>query len=322
MWQYLVRRVLGGLLVLWLVSLFVFIVIRALPGDVLLVLLQEAGHVPEEQMQAARAELGLDDPAPLAYLKWMGGALRGDLGESLYQTGVPVSERLGKAVIPTLQLAVMASMIGVPLSISIGMLAGLRQDTWLDYPVRLVAIAALAVPNFVFALLMLMFFSRQFQYAPPFGWVNLWEDPWKNLGILWMPVLISGLTVSGTLTRMTRSQVIEVMRQDYVRTARAKGLAGRTVISRHIMRNALISVTTILGFSLIAMFSGSVIMEQLFAIPGVGRLTLQSIQVRDYTQIMANTMFYATIVVVANLLIDLMYSVIDPRVHLGARQSA
>jgi len=316
MWAYLTRRLIGAALVVWMVSVFVFTAVRALPGDAVLVKIGESGRITEAQLAQARSELGLDDPVLIAYGKWAAGFLRGDLGTSVIQEGEPVAKRIRDALIPTAELGILSAAIGLPLAIALGAVSGLRQDTWLDYPLRLLAIISLSVPNFVVAIALLTFLSRQFGYAPPFGWVDPWEDPRRNLEILLLPVVISGFAVSGTLMRMTRSAVLEVMRQDYVRTARAKGLASRDVIWRHILRNALISVTTLLGLSIVFMLSGSVIMEVLFAIPGVGRLTLTAIQQRDYTQIMGNTMFFAVVVVASNLLVDLLYGVIDPRVHL------
>jgi peptide/nickel transport system permease protein len=314
MWKYIARRLLGAALVLWLVSLFVFITIRALPGDALLVKLGEAGKLPEEKMAAAREEMGLNDPVTVAYVKWITGFVRGDAGESLIYDGQSVGGRIKSSLPPSIELAILASIISVPLSIGLGAVAALRQDTWADYPVRMLAVAGISVPNFVIATVLLTFTSRELGYVPPFGWVNIWEDPLKNLEQVYMPVAILGFTLSGTLMRMTRSQILEVMRQDYVRTARAKGLAFGAVFSRHIMRNAMISVSTLLGLQLIFLISGSLIMEIIFAIPGMGRLTLTAIRDRDYPQIMANTMFFAAAVVMANLLTDLFYGVLDPRV--------
>jgi len=315
-WRYVVRRAVGAAIVLWLVSIFVFVAVRALPGDAVLVKIGESGRISEAQLDAARRELGLDDPVMIAYAKWAGGFVRGDLGDSVIQEGMSVNSRIRKALTPTLELSLLSAAIGLPLAIGLGVISGLRQDTWLDYPLRLAAILSLSVPNFVIAVSALTFLSRRFAYAPPFGWVDLWDDPLHNLEILLLPVLISGFSVSGTLMRMTRSSVLEVMRQDYVRTARAKGLAARDVIWRHILRNALISVTTLLGITVAFMLSGSVIMEVIFAIPGVGRLTLTAIQQRDYTQIMGNTMFFAAVVLISNLAVDMLYGVIDPRVKL------
>jgi peptide/nickel transport system permease protein len=314
MWKYVVRRVFGAVLVLWLVSLIVFTTIRALPGDALLVKLGEAGQLSEEDAAAARAELGLDDSLPVAYVKWATSFVLLDPGNSLIYEDTSVATRIKDALPPTLELGIFATLIGLPFALGLGAIAALRQDTWLDYPVRLVAVAGISIPSFVLATAILMFTARQWSYAPPFGWVNFWEDPLKNLEQVYIPVAILGFGFSATTMRMTRSAVLEVMRQDYVRTARAKGLAARDVFSRHIMRNALISVATLVGLQVVFLFSGSLILEIIFAIPGVGRLTITAIRERDYPQVMANTMFFATIMVTMNLIVDLFYGVLDPRV--------
>lgn len=314
MWRYVVRRVVGAVIVLWLVSLIVFVTIRALPGDALLVKLGEAGQLSEEDTAIARAELGLDQPLPVAYVKWATSFLLFDPGNSLIYENVSVATRIKDALPATLELGILATMVGLPFALGLGALAALRQDTWLDYPVRLVAVAGISVPSFVIATVVLMVTSRQWGYAPPFGWVNFWEDPLKNLEQVYIPVAILAFGFSATTMRMTRSAVLEVMRQDYVRTATAKGLAARAVFSRHIMRNAMISVATLVGIQIVFLFSGALILEIIFAIPGVGRLTITAIRERDYPQVMANTMFFATIVVTMNLLVDLLYGVLDPRV--------
>ena len=314
MWRYVVRRVVGAVLVLWLVSLIVFVTIRALPGDALLVKLGEAGQLSEEDTAVAREALGLNDALPVAYVKWATSFLLLDPGNSLIYENVSVATRIKDALPATLELGILATMVGLPFALGLGALAALRQDTWLDYPVRLVAVAGISIPSFVIGTVVLMVTSRQWGYAPPFGWVNFWEDPLKNLEQVYIPVAILAFGFSATTMRMTRSAVLEVMRQDYVRTATAKGLAARAVFSRHIMRNAMISVATLVGIQIVFLFSGALILEIIFAIPGVGRLTITAIRERDYPQVMANTMFFATIVVTMNLLVDLLYGVLDPRV--------
>lgn len=314
MWRYLVRRLIGAFFVLWLVSIFVFVMVRALPGDAVLVQLGEAGRISPEKMEEARERLGLNDPAIVAYVKWAGGMLQGDLGTSFIHEGVSVRSRIVSALGPTIEISLAAAALGLPFALGLGALAALRQDTFFDYPVRMLAVLGISVPNFVLATATLTFLAVQFNYAPRFGWVSLWEDPLRNLQLIYLPVLLTAFTFSGTLMRMMRSAILEVMRQDYVRTAHAKGLSPWRVFSLHTARNALISVTTLLGFQIITMFSGSVIIENIFSIPGIGRLALQSIANRDYPQIMGNTMFFATLVVFSNLLVDLLYAVLDPRV--------
>lgn len=318
MWPYIARRLVGAVVVLWFVSIFVFTAIRALPGDAVLMSLFAEGRgtaVSDEAIERAREELGLNEPLLLAYVDWAGGFLRGDLGQSLVDNQASVAGRIADALGPTVELAVLAALIGVPLAVSLGTVSAVRQDTWLDYPLRMVAVAAISVPSFVVATALITVLSRYWGYAPTFGWVSIWEDPLSNLEIMYMPALILAFNLSGTLTRITRSAVLEVIREDYVRTAHAKGLGYSAVLRRHIVRNALISVVTLLGIQLVFLLSGSLILEVIFALPGVGRLTLTAIQQRDYPQIMANTMFFATAVIFMNLLVDLLYGVLDPRVR-------
>ena len=315
MWRYIVRRLVGSGVVLFLVSIIVFTTVRALPGDTLLVKLGEAGQLTPEQEVVARAELGLDDPLFVAYGKWAAGLLRADLGNSLILEDTGVVTRILDALSPTVELAVLSALVGLPLALGLGSISALKQDTVFDYPLRVVAVAGISIPNFVLATALLVFLSRQFHYAPPFGWVDFWDDPLQNLEQVYLPVIILGFGFSATVMRITRSAVLEVMRQDFVRTARAKGLQGSAVFSRHIMRNALVSVITLVGVQVVFLLSGSLILEIIFAIPGLGRLTLTAIQQRDYPQIMANTMFFATMMVMSNLFVDLLYGVLDPRVR-------
>lgn len=317
MWRYVVRRLIGAALVLWLVSVFVFVVIRALPGDAVLSALTEGGRgvaISQEELEKAREALGLNEPIVVAYVKWAGGFVTGDLGTSLIDRDAEVSTRIVKALNPTIELAMLAALIGLPVALGLGIVSAVKQDTVFDYPLRVLAIVGISVPSFVLATALLTFTSITFGYAPTFGWVPLWEDPARNLGLLYMPALILAFNFSGTVTRMTRSAVLEVIREDYVRTAHSKGLAFSVVLRRHILRNAMISVTTLVGLQLVFLLSGSLILEVIFALPGVGQLTLTAIQQRDYPQVMANTMFFATAVVTMNLIVDLAYGVLDPRV--------
>jgi len=314
MWQYVVRRLVGSAVVLFIVSVFVFTTIRALPGDTLLVKLREAGQLSPEQEAIARAELGPDDPLLVAYGKWAKGFLTFDLGNSLIQENTGVVTRIKNALVPTLELGILGALVGLPFAIGLGAVSAIKQDTWLDYPLRMVAVAGISVPSFVLATAILALSARWWNYAPPFGWVDFWESPLTNLEQVYIPVFILAFGFSSTTMRITRSAVLEVMRQDFVRTARAKGLKPSSVFTSHIMRNALVSVTTLVGVQVVFLFSGSLILEIIFAIPGVGRLTLTAINQRDYPQIMANTMFFATLLVTSNLIVDLLYGVLDPRV--------
>jgi len=311
---YIARRVVQGLLVLWLVSFAVFSLVRILPGDAVLMQLDAAAAPTPEQLARARQELGLDRPFLEQYRTWMSGVAHGDLGRSLI-TRRPVTQELAKRISLTTHLAVMSMMVALLIALPIGVLAAVRQDTGADYVGRLGAILGLSLPDFWLATVAITFLAIWFHWIPPIGFAPIWQDPARNLSQLLIPAVIIGARLAAVSMRMTRSSLLEVLRQDYVVTARAKGARERTVIVRHALKNAFIPVVTIIGQQFSVLLGGTVIVEFIFLQPGVGSLLLDAVLLRDYTIIQGAVLFFAVVIVAMNLLVDLSYSWLDPRIR-------
>ena len=314
MWNYIARRVLQGLLVLFLVTFLVFSLVRILPGDAILMQLDQAAAPTPENLEKARQELGLDRPFLEQYRTWMGGVLQGDLGYSLTSRR-PVSQELLKRVSLTSHLAVLSLLIALLIALPIGVLSAVRQDTVADYCARLFAILGLSLPDFWLATVVITFLAIWFRWIPPIGFAPIWVDPARNLSQLLIPAVIIGARLAAVSMRMTRSSLLEVLRQDYIRTARAKGLRERAVIVGHAFKNAFIPVVTIIGQQFSVLLGGTVIVEFIFLQPGVGSLMLDAVQLRDYTLIQGAVLFFATVIVVMNLLVDVSYAWLDPRIR-------
>lgn len=314
MGNYIARRILQGLLVLFLVSFLVFALVRILPGDAILMQLDQAAAPTPENLEKARQELGLDRPFLEQYHTWMAGVLRGDLGYSLTSRR-PVSQELLKRVSLTSHLAVMSLLIALLIALPIGVLSAVRQDTVADYLARLFAILGLSLPDFWLATVVITFLAIWFRWIPPIGFAPIWVDPARNLSQLLIPAAIIGARLAAVSMRMTRSSLLEVLRQDYIRTARAKGLRERAVIVGHAFKNAFIPVVTIIGQQFSVLLGGTVIVEFIFLQPGVGSLMLDAVLLRDYTLIQGAVLFFATVIVVMNLLVDLSYAWLDPRIR-------
>ena len=314
MGNYIARRILQGLLVLVLVSFLVFALVRILPGDAILMQLDQAAAPTPENLEKARQELGLDRPFLEQYRTWMGGVLQGDLGYSLTSRR-PVSQELLKRVSLTSHLAVLSLLIALLIALPIGVLSAVRQDTVADYLGRLFAILGLSLPDFWLATVVITFLAIWFRWIPPIGFAPIWVDPARNLSQLLIPAVIIGARLAAVSMRMTRSSLLEVLRQDYIRTARAKGLRERAVIVGHAFKNAFIPVVTIIGQQFSVLLGGTVIVEFIFLQPGVGSLMLDAVQLRDYTLIQGAVLFFATVIVVMNLLVDLSYAWLDPRIR-------
>src|SRR5499427_8912828 len=304
---YVARRIGQGLLVLWLVSFAAFSLVRILPGDAVLMQLDAAAAPTPEQLARARQELGLDRPFLEQYRTWMSGVAHGDLGRSLI-TRRPVTQELTKRISLTTHLAVMSMIVALLIALPIGVLAAVRQDTAADYVGRLGAILGLSLPDFWLATVTITFLAIWFQWIPPIGFAPIWEDPGRNLSQLLIPALIIGARLAAVSMRMTRSSLLEVLRQDYITTARAKGNREQTVIVRHALKNAFIPVVTIIGQQFSVLLGGTVIVEFIFLQPGVGSLMLDAVLLRDYTLIQGTVLFFATVIVVMNLLVDLSYA--------------
>jgi peptide/nickel transport system permease protein len=297
--------------VLWGVGTFVFVLVRLLPGDAITTLLEDSQNVSD--VEALRHELGLDEPLPIQYLHWMANAVRFDFGDSLLSRR-PVLSELRRTVPVTTELAVFAVVITMIVAVPGGALAAAKQDSVWDYLARMFAVAFLATPNFWLATMVLVLPAYWWGWVPPLQYRPLLDDPGANLQQFLLPSLILGISSAAVSLRMMRSQMLEVLRQDYIRTAWAKGLVRQRVMVRHALRNALIPVITLFGNEFGRLLGGTVIIETIFGLPGVGRLTAEAIFKRDYPQVEANVLFFAVVFVFLNLLIDLLYSVIDPRV--------
>jgi peptide/nickel transport system permease protein len=313
---YIVRRVLLAVPILFLVSLVTFTLMRIIPGDVVSILYQDSSLSPA-QIADVRHKLGMDQPAYLQYLEWIGGILRLDAGESLW-TRRPVLQEIALRLPVTLELALLAFVGQLVIAIPLGVLAATNQDKPQDQIARLLAVVTAATPDFWIATMALVVLVSVFGWIPPLGGITpFFEDPLHNLQQFVLPALILGLTGAASLTRYMRNQLLEVIRQDYIRTAFAKGLTTQRVWYGHAMRNALIPVVTIAGSQLGYLLGGTVIIENIFSLPGIGQLTLSAIQHRDITQLEINVLFIAFVFVTVNLLVDLSYAWLDPRIRFS-----
>jgi peptide/nickel transport system permease protein len=314
MHKYVLRRLLLALPVLVLSSLIVFGLMRVMPGDALTVLMGESGNVGEKELAKLRRDLGLDRPYHEQYAIWLWQMVSLNPGDSIF-TNEPIPVSLRKAIPVTLELAALAMIIGLVIAVPIGVLSATRQDSTSDYVGRMVAVSGLSLPDFWLATLVITFAAIWFHWIPPIGYVSLWDSPWKNLQQFLLPAAVLGFRLSAATMRMTRSTVLEVLREDYVRTAWAKGLAGRIVVYKHALKNALIPVVTIVGGQLGVLLAGTVVVETIFALPGMGRLTVEAILFRDYPVVQTNVMLVAATLVTLNLVVDLTYAYLDPRIR-------
>jgi len=313
MYKYTIRRLLLAVPVLVLSSLIVFGLMRVMPGDALTTLMGESGNVGERELQKLRKDLGLDRPYYEQYAIWVWQMLSLNPGDSIF-TNEPIAVALKKSIPVTLELATLAMILGLVIAIPIGVLSATHQDKPSDYAGRLVAVSGLSLPDFWLGTLIITFAAIWFKWIPPIGYTSFWESPWRNLQQFLLPAAVLGYRLSAATMRMTRSTVLEVLREDYVRTAWAKGLEGRIVVYKHALKNALIPVVTIVGGQLATLLAGTVIVETIFALPGMGRLTVEAILYRDYPVVQTNVMLVAATLVALNLLVDLTYAWLDPRI--------
>jgi len=311
---YVLRRLLLAIPVLLLASLVVFGLMRVMPGDALTALMAESGNVSERELNKLRKELKLDLPYHEQYLHWIWQMVTFNPGQSVF-TGDPIAHSLKKAIPVTLELTALAMVFGLVLAIPLGVLSATRQDKPSDYVGRLVAISGLSFPDFWLGTLVITFAAIWFGWIPPLGYASVWDSPWTNLQQFLLPAAVLGLRLSAATMRMTRSTLLEVLRDDYVRTAWAKGLAQRIIIYKHALKNALIPVVTIVGGQLGTLLAGTVIVETIFALPGMGRLTVEAILFRDYPVVQTNVMLVAATLVTLNLIVDLTYAWLDPRIR-------
>jgi len=311
---YVTRRLLLTIPTLLLVSLAIFSMVRIIPGDVVLERIGELTPLGPSERQRVTKELGLDRPFFSQYGVWLGDSLRGDLGRSLISDR-SVSKELLRTLPVSAELALLAILISLAVSIPLGILAAIRRNTIIDYGSRFFSILGLAVPDFWVGTVVVLGLAIYFDWSPPVGYASLIHDPRKNLLQFVLPSLILGLTLAASTARMTRSAMLEVLQEDYIRTAYSKGLRERTVVLRHALKNAFIPVITIIGARVARLVGGAIVLESIFSLPGVGRLTLQAVLQRDYTMIQGTVIFLAGLIIASNLIVDLCYAWLDPRIH-------
>lgn len=309
--NYVIRRILQLIPVLLGISILIFAVMKMIPGDVISGILGIEA-TPELRAQLA-AKYGLDRPYVVQYLDWIGGVLRGDFGESI-RTSAPILPEILNRLKVTAQLTIMAAIISWIIAIPLGILAAVKRNSWVDRFVRVFSLLGVSIPGFAFSILLVLILSLCFNYFSPLGYVSFFEDPLKNLEIMILPALVLGVTISGSVMRMTRSSVLEVLRQDFIKTVRAKGASERIAIFKHALRNALIPIITLIGMQIGSLLGGAVIVEQIFSLPGLGQLTLTGINQRDYPVVQGCVLVIAFIYVMVNLITDILYAYIDPRI--------
>ena len=315
MWQYILKRLLLMIPTLLGVALLVFLLLRVAPGDIVELKYASSGtFAPKEALDRERAQLGLDKPVAQQFVSWISGVVRFDFGESMW-TGQPITQEIKVRLELSLELAVMATLVAMLLAIPLGTLAALKQDTWVDYSVRIFSIAGLAMPSFWLGIVIILGFLILFKWMPPLTFTSFWVDPRANLAQLIWPALAVGYRYSAMATRMTRSAVLEVLRDDYVRTARAKGLGEAVVVLKHALRNALLPIVTVIGLEFAFLIGGLVVTEQVFNLNGIGMLFVESVTHRDYTMTQALVLLVAFVFILMNFLVDLLYAWLDPRIH-------
>ena len=320
MQSYILKRLLWAVPTFLLAISAIFFVMNILPGDVALVIIgEESGIVDPDRYNALREELGLNDPVIERYASWMGGVLRGDLGESLWR-GDPVASMIIGRLPYTTGLVLFAIIISVITAIPTGVTSALKRDTWVDYGLRGGIIAGISIPDFWLAVLLLTWVVSTFRWSPPLVYATLWSNPWIAVQQYILPSLVLGFRTAAGSARMMRSAMLDVMEEDYVRTARAKGLTEWVVVYVHALRNATLPVVTLFGTSVAYLFGGTVIIETVFNIPGLGLLLIQAIERRDVILVQGVVVFVMAAVLITNLLVDILYARLDPRIsYEGAR---
>ena len=320
MQTYILKRTLLFIPTLIFVTIVVFVILRVVPGDPALMLISgqgdEAGEgsITEEAIAQMRAKLGTDRSIVVQYADWVWGMLRLDFGMS-YWWDTPVVDDLKDRFPITLELTLLALVWASLIAVPLGVISAIRQDSIGDYAGRLITIAGIALPNFLIAILMVFFLIKWFEWIPPLGYENVWEDPWRNMQQLFFPSIALGFSNMAFIARITRSAMLDVFREDYIRTARSKGLGEGAVVSRHALKNAMLPVVTVSGYEFGRLLAGTVIIEVIFMVPGVGRFLIDSIFHRDFPAVQAVVVILAVIVLVLNLVLDLMYAWLNPRIR-------
>lgn len=317
--RYIAGRLIQAVPSLFFLSVLIFVLLRVMPGDVSVTILGggvEGGRVSEAEAHALRQKLGLDRPLIGQYFDWLGRAFAGDLGRSVYRDET-VWNILTSAGVVTLELAALSTVMAIVVGIPLGVIAALHHDRWVDHVARVVSIAGLSMPTFWTGTLVILGLAILFNWIPPSFFVeSFWQDPVSNLSQFIWPAAVLGYTFAAYLTRMTRSQMLEVLREDYVRTARAKGLKAQAVIFRHALRNALLPVVALVGVLFAVLISGAVIVERIFILPGMGNALVEAVVERDIFIVQGLILLIGAAVLLVNLLIDLTYNILDPRISV------
>jgi len=310
MYQFILRRLLLSIPTLLIVSFLIFGMIRLNPDSVVAARLGE-GYTPE-QAEQVKDEYGLNNPMATEYVKWLGRVVRGDWGESAYTSKSVLSE-MGPKIGVTFELAFLAVVIAVCIGVPIGVYSAMRQDRWPDYVLRTFAIFGLSVPGFLIATIVLAVLAKQFGWIPPIRYKSLVDSPFENLQQLWMPAFIVSLATAAQVMRFSRTMMLDVLRQDYIRTAWSKGLRERVIIMEHALKNAMLPVITVIGLTMATLIGGTVTFEQIFTIPGLGRHLILAVAQKDFAVVQGVALFFSIAVVTVNLLVDVSYTVLDPR---------
>jgi peptide/nickel transport system permease protein len=323
MYRYIVKRLLLAIPTLAGAAALVFVLMRAIPGDVCVIRLGSGGaHVDPASVEACRLELGLDDPLIVQFFDFLWNYFTFNFGKSMW-SGNPVAQEILQRLPVSLEIALMASVIAILIAIPLGTISALKENTWLDHVVRMVAIAGIATPSFWLGIMSLVlvlditYLATGKPWMPPIDYVPLWQDPIRNLSVVLLPAITVGYRYSAVTMRMTRSAMLEVLREDYIRTARAKGLLEQIIINRHALKNALLPVVTLIGIEFAFLVGGLVVTEQVFNLNGIGRLLVLAVQNQDNTLTQALVMLVVSIFVLTNLVVDLLYAWLDPRIRFS-----
>lgn len=313
--QYILKRLLLMIPTLFGVAALVFFLLRVLPGDIVEIKYAGSGaYVTKEAIAAERGQLGLDQPLWRQFWSWIAGIARFDFGNSMW-TGQPITHEIAIRLELSIELAILATLVAMLISVPLGTLAAVKQDSWIDYVVRVFSIAGLAIPSFWLGIVIILAFVIYFRWLPPLTFTSLWQDPMANLAQLIWPALAVGYRYSAVATRMTRSAVLEVLREDYIRTARAKGLRESAVLMRHALKNALLPIITVIGLEFAFLIGGLVVTEQVFNLNGIGKLFVEAISQRDYTMVQTLVLLTSFVFIFVNFLVDLLNAFLDPRIR-------
>lgn len=313
--QYAIKRL--GLFIptVLLITLIIFVVMRIIPGDPALAILNDGdAEYTQEMLDDLRHELGTDRPIAVQYFSWIWGAVRGDFGDSFW-FDAPVMVELKDRIPVTIELAVLGIVLAVGIAVPFGIMSAIKPESKLDYVARIFTLTGISLPNFFTAIIMILILVKLFHWLPPLGYETLWEHPWNNLQQMFMPALALAFYDMAFIARVTRSSMMEILKEDYMRTARSKGLAERVVVYRHGLKNAFLPVLTISGWQFGRLFGGTVIIETIFLVPGMGQILIGAIFQQDYPMIQAVVVIIAVVIVTINLMVDLLYGLLDPRIR-------